>query len=498
MLIATLAESRLPDLERAAAAAEPHADLLEVRLDLLEAASLARLEDLAGRLRRPWVAACRRLREGGRYEGDEESRRSLLVRAAAAGAAYLDVEHGSVVADLIGRLDGPRFILSHHDLAETPGDLPALARRMGLLPGVSLLKIVTRAVDLRDNLKMRDLLAAGATPVPLAAFCLGAPGQVSRILALSWGSAAIYGSAGSLEAAPGQIPVEELACLYRVRSIGPETRLVGILGSALGHSLSPRVHNAAYAALDLDFVYLPLESAAIGPACDLGEALPLRGLSVTLPHKVAMLEHLDDLEPLARRVGAVNTVLCDHARRVGVNTDASGGIEPLHRRLDLAGLPVAILGNGGAARALLVGLLDAGARVKVFGRSAARAAALGGEFGVPSGPVEDLAAHPYRVLINATPVGMAPDREGLPLPSEWLRGDLVYDLVYTPRPTRLLREAAARGLQTLDGLEMFLAQAEEQFLLFTDREPPRDVMRREALASLAGAAAAAVERGGVA
>lgn len=484
MLIATLPDPEVTDLGVAAGAASRHADLLEIRLDLLPEERRSRLAELAARLPRPWIAACRRRGDGGLYEGGEEDRLALLRRGAAAGAAWIDVEHGTAAGALIGKVPGVRFLLSHHDHHAFPADLAGLVRQMAMTPGVAMLKVAVRADDVRDNLKVRELLAGRTTPIPLAAFCLGEAGQISRILALAWGGAATYGCGGRQAVAAGQIPVADLNLCYRVRSIGSDTVLTGVLGWPVGHSLSPRVHNAAFAALDLDFVYLPIASSAILPACELARALPLHALSVTRPYKRAIVEHLDDLEPLARRIGAVNTVLCDGGRRFGLNTDASGGIEPLRSRLRLAGLPVAIVGAGGAARALAAALSGEGARVKVFGRNPERVESMARDLGVEFAPLAALAAEPYRLLVQATPVGQSPAITELPVPADWLRGDLIYDLVYTPRPTRLLREAAARGIPTLDGLEMFLAQAAEQFHLFTDREPPLAVMRQAALAAL--------------
>jgi 3-dehydroquinate dehydratase/shikimate dehydrogenase len=484
MLIATLPDPENSDVGVAAGAASQHADLLEIRLDLLPEERRARLAGIAAGLPRPWIATCRRRSDGGSFEGSEEERLALLRRGAAAGAAWIDVEHGSAAGALIGKVPGVRFVLSHHDLQAFPADLAGLVRQMAMTPGVALLKVAVQADDIRDNLAIRDLLASRPTPIPLAAFCLGEAGQISRIMALAWGSAATYGCAGRAALAPGQIPVADLDRSYRVRAISTDTVMVGLLGWPLGHSLSPRVHNAAFAALDLDFVYLPVASPALGPACGLAAELPLHALSVTRPYKEAVVAELDDLEPLARRIGAVNTVLCDGGRRFGLNTDASGGITPLRTRLDLAGLPVAVVGAGGAARALTAALSDEGARVRVFGRSPERVESMAHDLGVESAPLAALATEPYRLLVHATPVGQSPGVSDLPFPAEWLRGDLIYDLVYTPRPTRLLREAASRGLQTLDGLEMFLAQAAEQFHLFTDREAPLAAMRQAALAAL--------------
>jgi len=271
--------------------------------------------------------------------------------------------------------------------------------------------------------------------------------------------------------------VQELESLYGVRDVSDETRIVGIVGHPLGHSLSPVLHNTAYRHLGLDFIYVPLDAERLEPALGAARELGLRGFSVTLPYKVEMVSHLDGVDPLARAVGAVNTVVCDGEARIGFNTDATGGVAPLRERMALAGMPVAVLGAGGAARALVHGLAEEGASVTVFNRTPERAGELARGAGVDHRPLADLERHPYRVLVNATSVGMAPEPETMPVPAEWLRGDLIYDIVYNPAETRLLREARSRGIATLGGLEMFVQQAAEQFRLFTGRDAPLEVMR---------------------
>jgi 3-dehydroquinate dehydratase/shikimate dehydrogenase len=479
MLIATITANRI-EVALQAAIAAAHADLLELRLDLMPKA-LGGLEDLLRRMPAPVVATCRREGDGGEFAGSEEERGALLRRAAASGAAWIDVEWGSGVESLAEKPGAARVILSHHDWQGMPADLAGLDRQLSCRAGVSMVKLVGRARTLEDNLKVRDLLAArGDESVPLAAFCSGPAGTASRLLNLSWGSAATYGFAAGGPAAPGQISLQEMDELFCVRRIGPGTGLLGVTGHPLGHSLSPRIHNAALRHLDLDLVYLPLESAELSPLLSLAESLPLRGYSVTLPHKESILPHLDRLDPLARRIGAVNTVVRGETGWCGFNTDAPGGLEPLARRVELRGCPVALLGAGGAARALVHGLVEAGADVTVFNRDEERGRALARQAGAAAGPLRDLETHPYRVLVHATPVGMTPEEGDLPLPATWLRGEMVYDIVYRPEETALLKEARRRGIATLGGMEMFLAQAAAQFRHFTGREAPVEAMRAAA------------------
>lgn len=474
MRIATL---MAPDLETArlqAAAAVPHADLLELRLDPLGEASRGRIDEFLGRAPLPVVAACRRRRDGGSFEAGEEARTALLRRAMDAGAAYVDVEIDTPAESLI-RPGATRFVLSHHDPASVPADLEAIASRLRARGDVWMRKVAVAGARATDCLRIRSLLAR---PGPaLAAFCMGETGRLSRILARAWGSAATYGAAGDVAGAPGQLPVAELDEVYREDSLGPETRLVGLLGHPVAHSLSPRIHNAAFRHLGLDWVYLPLESPDAGDGLRTAQELHFRGLSVTLPHKEAVLEHVTRRDGMVSRVEAVNTVVLEGAAVIGWNTDVEAALEPLRSVMRLSGARAAILGTGGAARALAHGLRAAGAEVAVFGRRGERARRLAQEVGGAGGALEEVQGHPQDLLVNATPVGMWPEVARVPVPAAWVHAGVVYDLVYNPRPTRLLREAARAGSATLDGTAMFLAQAAAQFRIFTGEDAPEAVMR---------------------
>ena len=482
MRIATIVAPQEDEILSQAEEAAPHADRLELRLDLLSAQARDGVDRLLTRLPLPTIATCRRRSDGGGFEGSEEERVALLRRAANAGASYLDVELGSAAESLVGQ-EGCRCIVSHHDLSGIPADLEALAGTLRDRPGGALGKLVVRARGVEDNLRIRAVLEGAGER--FIAFCLGIPGRPSRLLARAWGSAATYGSASARGAAPGQFSVREMDRVYGEGQVTGRTQLAGIVGMPLGQSLSPIVHNAAYRHLGIDWVYIPVETSSVDPAMRLARGLGFRGLSVTIPHKVAMREHLPELDALAARVGAVNTVVFDEDRARGFNTDVAGAIAPLRERRTLAGTEVAVIGAGGAARALVHGLVAEGAQVTVFGRTPERARDLALEAGARHRPLAELPRHPHAILVNATPVGMPPGEEESPVPREWLRAELVYDLVYNPPRTRLLRDAAAAGLSTLGGLEMFVAQAAEQFRLFTGRKAPRDVMRAAAERALA-------------
>ena len=475
LVIQVLACDTTDAMRRAYLAADPRADVVELRLDLVRNLDLDRLLTARGK---PKLATIRSRQQGGGARPAD--REALLRRALEAGVEYLDLEFGEHDQVLLKGRGRARRILSYHDFNGTPADLQALHREMRQDAGDALVKIVTLADAASDLLRMRDLLRSAA-PGSLIAFCMGAKGIASRILAPLWGSAALYAPArGAADSAPGQVPLEDLFDLYRVDRIGPGTRLLGVLGFPVGHSLSPRVHNAALGALDLDYRYLPLEARTMAEFLPLLSELRLSGLSVTLPHKETILPHLDALDDSARRIGAVNTVIKIWNRLEGFNTDAEAAVAPLRSRRTLQGAHAAVLGAGGAARALVHGLMQEGARVTLFNRTPSRARDLAHSSGARSLPWSRLRGFRADVLVNATSVGMAPDIDRTPVPASWIASPVVYDIIYNPAETRLLREARARGAEVIGGLEMFVAQAAAQFELFTGRAAPLEVMHRAA------------------
>jgi shikimate dehydrogenase len=269
--------------------------------------------------------------------------------------------------------------------------------------------------------------------------------------------------------------------------INGHTKIFGILGRPVAHSLSPAMHNAAFRHLGINAAYVAFPVADLAQAVSGLRGLGIGGVSVTIPFKEEIIPLLDGLDPRAARIGAVNTVVNRDGRLTGYNTDWLGAVAALTAKISLKGRHVLILGAGGASRAIAYGIFHKGGQVTLTDIDAGRAAALARDVGAEAIPPEALADCAATVLINATPVGMTPEVDGIPINPDLLgRFGVVMDIVYQPLQTRLLREAEAQGCATIDGLQMLIHQATAQFELFTGQEAPREVMSRAAYGALAG------------
>jgi shikimate dehydrogenase len=269
------------------------------------------------------------------------------------------------------------------------------------------------------------------------------------------------------------------------RTITASTKLCAIIGNPIGHSLSPLVHNAAFEHLGLDYVFLAFEVEQLREAVRGIAALGFKGVGITIPHKVEVIDCLDEIEPVARRIGAVNTIVNREGRLVGYNTDWIGAIMALEDRIDLRGKTAVVIGAGGAARAIAFGLKEKGAEPVILNRTVSRAQALASGLTCRFGPIELIETLSFDLVINATSVGMSPRAENTPLNKAVLKDILVFDTVYNPLKTRLIREAEENGCVTVTGLEMFVNQAAMQFELWTGQKAPRELMRRVAAQDLA-------------
>jgi 3-dehydroquinate dehydratase/shikimate dehydrogenase len=488
------------------------ADGIEIRLDALGLSPAGDPTSLLTRIleatAKPIILTYRPREEGGYAEASLTDRWRLWSKVIAwaerreqvcARLLYdLEVDIAEMIRDtapseLARSFPWERVIASHHRYDARPEEVAAMYERVSALPA-RIVKLAIFAHDIGDSLAIFRLLErARREKRDLVGVAMGTAGLLTRILGVAYGSAFTYGAAAAgREAAPGQIPVSDLRRLYRVGELGPQTVVVGVIGHPVGHSLSPLVHNTGFRILGLDFVYIPFEVARLDrflrdfvhPGT---RQIPwrLRGLSVTIPHKVAVLSFLDEVDPLAQRVGAVNTIVIEGERLLGYNTDVAGGTEPLAERFALHGARVAIVGAGGAARALAYGVRERGARVLLFGRRPERVRELADAIGAEAHTLEDLVAHTFDVVVNATPVGMTGYPVSEVIPEEALRHrPLVYDLVYTPLETPLLRRAKQMGCPVLSGIEMFLRQAAAQFRLWTGQHPPLDAMRASVYTTL--------------
>jgi shikimate dehydrogenase/3-dehydroquinate dehydratase type I len=467
----TVTARSLAELRQARDAAA-HADLVELRLDGV------RDLDVAGALadrRCPVVVTCRPAWEGGSFDGSEAERIELLAQAVALGAEYVDVEWRANAR--LPRNERTRLVVSHHDFVHTPADLTQRVRAMRAAASpADLIKIAVTAGRLTDCLRLRDAVSGAPGHIAIA---MGDCGQLTRVWPAGFGSSWTYGGC----AAPGQIAARDLVEIYRVRSVTPATNLYGIVGAPLRHSASPAMHNAACRAAGLDAVYVPLESDDAEEVLHVGDTIGLQGASVTLPLKEALAARVAKSSPCAHEIGAVNTIRRSDAGWEGENFDAAGFLEPLDRRGSLRGCRGVVLGAGGAARAAAWALRTNGASVQISARRAERAATVARALGVeavgwPPAPGWDL-------LVNATPVGTWPDTDVSPLARPLINGGLVYDLVYNPPDTTLMRWAREAGLEVMSGVDMLVGQACRQFEWWFDRRAPALDVRRAALDWLA-------------
>jgi 3-dehydroquinate dehydratase/shikimate dehydrogenase len=305
-------------------------------------------------------------------------------------------------------------------------------------------------------------------------------GVSTRVLSLAAGC--IFTYAAPLESegtAPGQIQAKLMRGLYRADKLGKHSRVFGVIADPVAHSKSPQIHNRAFQSKRIDAVYLPFRVAtpALGDWMKLAEGLPISGFSVTIPHKQRILRYLDTIDPLARRIGAVNTVWKKNGKWRGTNTDVAGILKPIEQRLRLSRATLLLAGYGGAARAAAFALHDAGAKITITGRDEAKAAALAKTVGAEVISLAAAEKQKFDIVLNATPVGMHPHVERCIFRNN-IPGDLVFDMVYNPRETLLLKRAQEQGRKVISGAEMFLEQAAEQFEIWTGETAPRAVMRQ--------------------
>jgi 3-dehydroquinate dehydratase/shikimate dehydrogenase len=479
---------------RALEQARRQARVIELRLDALGsvAAVVALLEQLsrrgAGR-KAALIATCRSRAEGGGFAGGPSTQLALLALAARAGCEWVDIEAATLetLPPQFRTLMLPpaRLIVSHHDFRGAP-PLPGLRQlfeRMRRL-GADRVKIAVTASRQSDNSAL--LALARRARSRLIAISMGTVGIPGRVLALRAGSPLTYAAPDRGPAtAPGQLRWSELRGMYRAQRLTSRTRVYGVIGQPIAHSLSPLMHNAAFRAAGMDAVYLPFEVADLRDFLGTLSSFGVAGFSVTIPHKQAVLRYLDGVDPLAEMIGAVNTVVVrGDGSLYGYNTDYVGVLRTLQRLVRLEGSRVLIVGAGGAARAVALALATAGAFVSVSARrlSAARelARAVGGE----AVPRAALRRRRFEAIINCTPVGQAPAESSAPLRAEELNAEVLFDLVYNPLETTLLRLARRRGLKMIPGWQMLVEQGAAQFEIWTGLRAPLGVMRRAVLQGL--------------
>jgi 3-dehydroquinate dehydratase type I len=429
------------------------ADCVEVRLDYLKdpkESGLARWD----RLPLPVIATCRGKERGGLFDGSIEDEIQILEHAADNGATFVDIDYR-----LAKPFSKAQVIASFHDFSGTPLDLEAILDRACAGPG-QIAKISTLVNSWADNRRLLALLSR-KWPKPVIVTGMGDLGQITRIIGPARGSFLTYASFKE-PSAPGQLSLSDMLDVYRFKRIAPSSKVIGIVGFPLGHSMSPHIHNRAFDAMNLDFVYVKFPAPDLKDFMENAQPIGIEGFSVTIPHKTAIIPFLAELTPEARDAGAVNTVSRRNDSWLGDNTDVHGIRAAVQSSgFDTAGKDIVVLGAGGAAKAAVAALSQA-RKITVL-------------------PRREIAEAPnFRcdLLINATPLGMFPAVDASPLNGP-IPADVVFDMVYNPRITRLLKSARDQGKTVIQGTTMFLAQAARQFEIWTGHRAPSEIFEEK-------------------
>jgi 3-dehydroquinate dehydratase/shikimate dehydrogenase len=459
------------------------AQLIELRLDhLARSADFKRLASSKGC---PLIVTVRRPADGGRWSGDEEARQLLLRRAIVSDIfEWVDLE--TDVADEIKRFGNVKRIISYHNLAEVPPDLEGIYETM-TRQDPDVIKIAVNAQQPTDNLRVLKLVKTAKKPT--LAICMGEIGFPTRVLALKYGAPWAYAAFNKERGiAPGLPSMDELRKVYPNTALNPDTEVFGVIGDPVAHSLSPQLFNNVFKRQGINAVYVPFRvpRGELSGFLRAFAELPVRGYSVTIPHKEAAAAVAQQADPSVDRTRAANTLVYRDDKFFASNTDLLAVIELLGANLpvgadgqprDLGSLQALVLGAGGVARSVAHALHQEGCGVTLASRTLERAAALAVEIGGKS--VDWVARHNIEcdLLVNCTPVGMHPNVDESPIHASFLRpGLVVFDTVYTPETTLLIKESRLRGCQVITGVEMFVRQAGYQFQRFFERQASLDLM----------------------
>lgn len=466
--------------------AETIADILELRIDLIHEPDLP---GLLGAASKPCIVTNRTKLEGGQFRGSEPERVGWLQQAIDLNADYIDIEV-STAKDLLKPVleaeKKTRVILSYHDFTKTPEDLNPLYETLREFPS-DIIKIVTYAKDINDNLTLFEILKrAKAENRKLIGLCMGEYGEISRVLSPLFGGFLTFGSLETgKESAPGQILASVLRNVYRLGDRREDFNIYGVIGNPVSKSMGYLIHNRGFQEIGSQDIYVSFLVRQVEKFYHSFQEI-FAGLSVTMPYKENLLKLVDAVDETAAKIGAINTVVKEDGKWKGYNTDCIGAVQALESRIALKDKRVLILGSGGTAKAIGHGVAERGGKVTVtYNRNKERGLQLAKELNGEAISIRDVGDRPVDALINCSPVGMSPNVGETPYPARnFKKGMVVFDSVYNPAETRLLKEAKEAGCETISGIELFLNQAVAQFELWTRQKAPREAMRQALLEKL--------------
>lgn len=446
------------------------------------------------------IVTCRRAATGGKFRGAIAAELEVLEKAALAGCHLVDMELQTaehIKPAQMNRLRsrGAALIISYHDFEATK-DLDKIFERIKPFQP-EFVKIVSTAKTLTDNVAMMRFLERRRDEAELIGISMGEQGTISRVLGLRAGSVFTFASAHmGQETGPGQIDARTLREAWRIDQIDLSTKVYGVIGNPVKHSLSPLMQNIAFRRETVNAVFLPLQTTRLNDLLTLVREVPLHGLAVTMPFKTDIMKHLVRTDALSEKIGACNTVVRGQDGKLyGFNTDVAAVVRPLERRLPLRGAKILILGAGGAARAAVFGLVEKGSEVFIWNRTPEAAKKLARQAKAKSIRKEQIAKTNFDVIVNTTPVGMRGVKPASILEPKELNARLVFDLVYNPVDTPLIRMAREKGLPVVTGVEMFVHQGARQFEIWTGKPAPEEEMLRVVIHALRQQAAASSDKG---
>jgi 3-dehydroquinate dehydratase/shikimate dehydrogenase len=486
------------------------AEAVELRIDYIDALNIEltkKIINAAQKTNLPIIVTCRDKKEGGTVDYPIQLRLDVLKNAIAANVDFIDFEYENLQVSetrkaILSALSTSktRLILSKHNFASKLDNLDRLYSDIKKVFPAAIPKLVYTANHINDCFEAFDLLHSAKGD--LIVLCMGEAGLFTRIIAKKLSGLVSYASLNEKSStAAGQITIEQMKGLYRWDKIDANTELYGIIGSPVAHSLSPLIHNKCFEEIGANKLYLPLlvddskeQFNQFIENCLSRPYLDFRGFSITIPHKENALKFVKErgglVEPLTERIGAANTIIVERGassvERIvkAYNTDYSGALDAITAgmgitRAGLKGMPVAVIGAGGVARAIVAGLSNYGAKIRIYNRTVKRAERLAKEFGCDFAGLDDLKNLDAKLLINSTSIGMHPKINETSIPKEYLKSEMtIFDTIYNPAETLLLKQAKEVGAKTISGLDMFINQAAEQFRLFTGQEADSDFMRK--------------------
>jgi 3-dehydroquinate dehydratase / shikimate dehydrogenase len=452
-------------------------DMIELRLDTLLRPLDISPDKVRSDFNLPVIITFRRKIDGGKFDGPEPFRKKILLAYAKQNFDFIDLEMGEHFPDVEKTVldSNTKIIRSYHNFSTVPDNLETIIRTLASNSG-EIAKVAVSPCNSIETLQLYKIFEKVKDIKNKIILGMGEFGLSSRILYKRVGSLLTFCSSSNNPGAPGQLNPEKMRSLYRAGDIDSRTDIYGIIGNPVKHSHSPEFHNKAYRLAGINAVYIPFPVDELVSFFKLADLLKIKGFSVTIPHKVKVLDYIDEKSSEVLKILSCNTVVKRKNSWIGYNTDMEGFLKPLMSRVNISAIKkCAVIGAGGAARAVIYALKDSGKEVTIFNRSIERAEALALDFNVPFYSLKELELlKDFDLIVQTTSVGMVPLIEKTPLPGYTFKKDqIVYDIVYTPRETRLLRDAKLSGSVTIDGFSMLEAQGKGQFELFTNLPYPQ-------------------------